>query len=192
MVERDATRSRFRRAPKPLDRSRINDLALAYVARFSTTAGKLRAYLERKVRERGFEGGSDPDIQSLVESFVEKGYVDDQSYGRNKADGLLARGYGPRRIEQALRAADIAEEARKRLAPAEGEKRSSILSLVRRRHFGPYMTDRKGSAEERHKLYEKQLAAIVRAGHDFDHARRVLEFGSIEELEEWVAEAQED
>ena len=33
---------------------------------------------------------------------------------------------------------------------------------------------------------------MLRAGHDFDMARRVVEARSEKELEEWVAEARED
>lgn len=192
MVERDATRRKIRRAPKPLDRTRLNDLALSYVARFSTSAGKLRAYLQRKVRERGFDDDAGPGLDELIGRFVEKGYVDDEVYGRTKATGLLARGYGGRRIEQALRAADIEEDLRSQLAPEESEKRAAALALARRRRFGPF--DRSGvqSGEDEHKTREKRLAAMVRAGHDFDHARHVLDAASIEELEEWVSEAQEE
>ncbi len=39
---------------------------------------------------------------------------------------------------------------------------------------------------------EKQLAAVVRAGHDFDMARRVIEASTVEQLEEWVTEASDE
>ena len=48
--------SREIRAPKPLDAPRLEELALAYVARFATSAAKLETYLRRKLRERGWEG----------------------------------------------------------------------------------------------------------------------------------------
>ena len=46
-----------RRAPsdrtgKPLDAARLDELALAYVARFATSRAKLLRYLARKVRDR--------------------------------------------------------------------------------------------------------------------------------------------
>jgi len=73
---------------RPLDDAQLQELALAYVARFATTAGKLEDYLRRKLRERGHageeEGESPPDYGALVESFVEKGFVDDAG-SRGKA-----------------------------------------------------------------------------------------------------------
>ena len=186
-----ATSRRKRRTPKPLESQRLEELALAYVARFSTSAGKLKNYLARKLRERGWDDEGDPDVDGLVARFVDKGYVDDEIYGRSRANGLLSRGYGARRIEQDLRAADIAEPLRNALGPDEAARRESALTLARRRRFGPYDKSAAQGSEEAHKLREKRLAAMVRAGHDFDAARHVLDAASIEELEEWVAEARD-
>ena len=58
---------RRKRMPKPLDSARLEELALAYVARFSTTAARLDRYLRRKLRERGWGGEGEPSIATLVE-----------------------------------------------------------------------------------------------------------------------------
>lgn len=192
MDDERATSGRTRRRAKPLDRTRLEELALAYVARFATSAGKLRAYLRRKLRERGCAEGEEPDVEALVSKFVERGYVDDEAYGRAKVNDLASRGYGARRVEQTLRAAGIGDDLRDALAPGEGQKRQAALLLARKRRFGPFGRAQDIGPEEERKLKEKRLAAMVRAGHDFDHARRVLEARSVEELEEWVAEARDE
>ncbi len=192
MDDERATSGRTRRRAKPLDRIRLEELALAYVARFATSAGKLRAYLRRKLRERGFAEGEEPDVEALVSKFVERGYVDDEAYGRAKANDLASRGYGARRVEQTLRAAGIGDDLRDALAPGEGKRRQAALLLARKRGFGPFGRALNAGPEEERKLKEKRLAAMVRAGHDFDHARHVIEARSVEELEEWVAEARDE
>jgi len=190
MGERRTTYDKRRKPPKPLDPTRLNDLALSYVARFATTAAKLETYLARKLRERGWEGEGHADIPALVERFIEKGYVDDAVYGRAKASGLISRGYGERRVDQALRAAGLDEETRAQFRPEEYEARNAILHLARRRRFGPFgPSTRELERQAVAKLQEKQLAAMVRAGHNFDAARRVLDAATEEELEQWVAEA---
>ena len=192
MTDGHATRRRTRRTPKPLDRTRLNDLALHYVARFATSSGKLEAYLKRKVRERGWDGDGEPDIAGLVARFNDKNYVDDEAYARTKASGLLSRGYGARRVEEKLRADGLPEDVRVANAPEEREARESLLSYARRRRFGPFRIPPRGeSPDAARKSHEKQLAAFVRAGHSFDHARRAVEARSIAELEEWVEEARE-
>lgn len=46
---------RSNRPLTPLDPARLERLALRYVERFATTRVKLTRYLERKVRERGWD-----------------------------------------------------------------------------------------------------------------------------------------
>lgn len=190
MVDRNATQRRTRRKPKPLDRTRLRDLALAYVARFATSAGKLETYLKRKLRERGWEDEGDPGIDELVADFADKGYVDDRGYGKMKAGGLLSRGYGARRVDETLRAAGLDEGLRSELAPGEREAREAALALAQRRRFGPFSTPPEDeTGEMRHKRNEKQLAAMVRAGHTFAHAQAILSAADEAALEEWLEEA---
>ncbi len=166
---------------------RLRDLALAYVARFATSAGKLEQYLKRKLRERGWEGESAPDVRALVARYVELGYVDDTAYARTKAGDLLRRGYGPRRVAQALGQAGIDEEVRGRVEASELEAREAALHMARKRRFGPFALDPVDRA-----LREKQLAAMIRAGHGFDIARAVLDAASEKAAEDWVREAHDD
>ena len=188
---------RRERKVRPLDEMRLQGMALAYVARFATSAGKLRAYLRRKLRERGWvEDAPEPDIDALVTSYVEKGYVDDEGYARAKSAGLLNRGYGARRVDQQLHAAGIGEGLRARFAPDEFARREAVVALARKRRFGPFSREGARSetraSEDWAKQREKQLAALIRAGHDFDHARKVIDASDPASLDEWVDEAREE
>lgn len=189
-----ATRRRPRKPPKPLDAARLEEMALAYVARFATSAGRLRAYCKRKLRERGFagadEGAPPPDVEALVERFVAKGYVDDAGFARARSGSLLRRGYGARRIGEALRSDGIDEDLRGEVAPGEADRREAAASYARRRRLGPYARD--GGEEIDRVAHQKQLAALLRAGHDAAHARCVLSADTEAEVEGWIAEAREE
>lgn len=185
MADMASDRSRRPRAPRPLDPARLEELALAYVARFATSAGKLQAYLARKLRERGWESDRAPDPAALVERYVALGYIDDAAYAKAKSGALLRRGFGARRVNQALREAGIAEELRAEVEAGAGETRRAALALASRRRFGPY-----GASVER-AVREKQIGAMLRAGHSFEAARAVIEARSVAALEEWAAEAEE-
>jgi regulatory protein len=176
---------RERKLPKPLDPVRLNDLALHYVARFATSAGKLTDYLKRKLRERGWEGEREPDLAALVSKFVTAGYIDDTAYARAKSGGLLRRGYGGRRIDQALGAAGIAEEVRKEVRAPLAEQRTAALALARKRRFGPFGPF--GAPAPDRAAREKQLSAMLRAGHPLDSARFLVNAASVEAAEEWAA-----
>lgn len=160
---------RQKREVRPIDAARLNELALAYVARFAASAAKLESYLKRKLRERGWEGEAGPDVNELVQRFVRAGYVDDAAFARMRAASLRRRGYGERRVGQALNAAGIAAELRDDVRAGEGEQRRAALAFAQKRRIGPFgaEVDRAGR--------EKQVAAMLRAGHRLDHARALLQ-----------------
>lgn len=190
---------RAARQPRPLDSARMEELALAYVARFATSAAKLEAYLRRKLRERGWEGEVSADPAGLVAAFVARGYVDDETFARARARGLASRGYGPRRVAQALHAAGIAQEVAGAARPGIATVRRAALIMARKRGFGPFgapgadeTNDADGPKGVDRAKRERQLAAMLRAGHSPETARGVLDARSVEQAEEWAAEHDDD
>lgn len=178
---------RERRPKKPLDSARLEELALAYVARFATSAAKLERYLQRKLRERGWDGEAEPDIAAMVSRYVARGYVDDAVYARAKAGDLLRRGYGGRRVKQALGQAGIGGEVAESVAPDEYAARVAVLHMARKRGFGPFAVE-PAAPEKR----QKHIAAMLRAGHMFDHVRTVLDAESEAIATGWAEEAREE
>ncbi|MDP1908256.1 MAG: RecX family transcriptional regulator [Hyphomicrobium sp.] len=159
-----------RRPRPPLDEAALKELGLTYVARFATSRGKLADYLRRKLRERGWGGQGDPPIAVIVEWAAEAGFIDDQAYALSKARSLGDRGFGERRVAMALRAAGIEEgdgQAARDLARESGDE--AALRFARRKRLGPFaatLPDRRES--------DKALAAMIRAGHPFALAKRIL------------------
>jgi len=166
---------------KPLDRNRLEELALAYVARFSVTSGKLSGYLARKLRERGWEGEGEPPVVDIVERCCAAGYVDDATWAASRSASLLRRGYGERRIGQDLAAAGIGEDLRRSVRASEGEARLAALAMVSKRRFGPF-----GKELPDRMRREKQIAAMLRAGHRLDSARELIDAASIEAAQAWA------
>jgi regulatory protein len=167
-----AMAARHPRKPRPpLTAARLDELALHYVGRFATSRSKLLSYLKRKLRERGWDDEREPDLDALAGRLVRLGYVDDRAYAVSKARSLTSRGYGERRVGQALALAGIAEddgtEAR---SLAQAEAVESALRFARRRSIGPFA---KAVPDPRER--ERALAAMVRAGHRFGLARAIVE-----------------
>ena len=170
------------RPRKPLNGERLHELALFYLGKFATTRAKLSAYLNRKVRERGWEDDVPPDVARLVERLASSGLIDDALYALGKSRSLSQRGYGAARVRQSLRAAGVDEDdgaAAQELAA--GESAASALRFARRRRIGPF-ADAVPDRKER----EKALAAMIRAGHGFEMAKAVVdaEPGSEPDLDE--------
>ena len=153
----------------PLDAESLERLALFYVGRFATTRAKLAAYLGRKVRERGWEGPG-PHIERLVERLTELRYIDDGAFATARAASLQRRGYGERRVAQALKAAGIGEEdAAEAREQAQGNAVAAALRFAERKRIGPY-----ASGDPDREARQKAFAAMMRAGHPLDVVRQVL------------------
>nr|WP_294847516.1 RecX family transcriptional regulator [uncultured Sphingomonas sp.] len=167
----------------PLDATRLDELALTYVGRFATSRAKLTAYLRRKLRERGWAGEAEPNVDALVERLSRLGYVDDRQFAMAKARSLTTRGYGRRRVNQALGEAGIAPgdgvDARDYV---ESEAVEAALRFARRRRMGPF-----GSPPENGQLdskqREKNLAAMLRAGHGLALAKTILDLPPGEDVD---------
>ena len=157
-----------RKQRPPLDEKGLEQAALGYAGRYGTSRARLAAYLSRKLAERGWAGGSEPPVDRLVERMAQLGYVDDRAFAAARAASFSRRGYGERRVAQALKSAGISEEdGADAAASARRERWASALRFAERRRIGPFGTDRADRAQR-----EKQLAAMVRAGHPLDIARR--------------------
>jgi regulatory protein len=158
-------------ASKPLNSADLRQFALTYVSRYATSRHKLAEYLRRKIRERGWEEEEAPPVEALVEELAENRFVDDRAYAEMKAGGLSRRGYGPRRVRQALDAAGIAEgDAADALRGAEADSTAAALAYAKRRRLGPFSAHFDDPDHRR-----KALAAMLRAGHAYLTVRRILD-----------------
>lgn len=155
----------------PLSATKLEELALNYVGRFATSRAKLAAYLGRKLRERGWDGEGDAPVDALADKFVRLGYVDDRAFALSRARSLTGRGYGERRVQQALASSGIGEEdAVGARALAEEEAVTAALKFAKRRSLGPYASSVPDRAQ-----HERALAAMIRAGHRFALARAIID-----------------
>lgn len=184
MAQRWRMTGRTRKKPRPpLDRESLEQLALFYVGRYATTRAKLRTYLTRKLRECGWEEDRPPAIDALAEKFVDLGYIDDAAFASSRAASLARRGYGQRRVDQVLYAAGIDEEdsvdARKMAAENAWD---AAFAFVRKRRFGPFASEVFDRDRQR-----KALAAMLRAGHPFELAKKFIyaDPDSVPEREDW-------
>ena len=113
----------------------------------------------------------DPPLESLVERFAELGYVDDLAFASARAASLQRRGYGGRRIDQALKAAGIAEEdGAPAKAAAQDGAWAAALRFAERKRIGPYAAEPPDRPAR-----QRAFAAMIRAGHQMDTIRRVLD-----------------
>ncbi len=154
----------------PLDEEGLERVALFYAGRYATTRSKLRQYLQRKIAERGWGGSASPPVERLVERLAELGYVDDKAFAAARASSLARRGFGERRVGQALHAAGIApEDSEEVRQEARDGAWAAALRFAERKRVGPY-AQAPADRDARHKA----AGAMLRAGHPVDLVRRIV------------------
>jgi regulatory protein len=155
----------------PLDAAALDALALRYVGRYATTRAKLRTYLQRKLTERGWGEDAPSPVEAIVERCARLGYVDDAGFAAMRGAALGRRGYGASRVAAALRAAGVeaGDAAPVRAAAQEGAW-GAALRFARRKRIGPFAESPADPVQRR-----RQFAALLRAGHDFETARKIID-----------------
>ncbi len=112
--------------------------AMSTALRLLTGRSLSRAELERRLRQRRFDTAA---IAEAIDTCGRCGYIDDLRTARERASTLVRRGYGPRRIREALSRLGL-EEAQveaiieEQLPPSEEAllaRRLLIKKSVRRR-----------------------------------------------------------
>jgi len=152
-----------------MDMAALEQVAVAYAGRYATTRAKLRAYLERKIREQGWAGAGEPPVARIVERMAALSYVDDRAFAEARGAALTRRGYGERRVREALRAAGIEEkDSEGARADAARHAWAAALRFAERRRIGAFAPDEADRAAR-----DKAFAAMLRAGHPGDIARRL-------------------
>ncbi|MET3825662.1 regulatory protein [Sphingomonas sp. PvP055] len=178
---KNQTPTREKKPIPPLDSAALERIALRYVERFSTTRAKLAAYLVRKVRERGWEG-PERDPAGIAEKFAELGYINDRAFGEARAVAMARRGLGQRRVAGVLRQSGLNEDDTAAIVPGVEERAvETALAFAKRRRFGPFALQQADAP-----LREKQIAAMIRGGHGFTIARKIVNLMPGESFETFV------
>jgi regulatory protein len=185
--------SRQKPRPKPVDPAYLERAALYYLERFSASAGHLASILRRKIARRGLPDGVEMEevegwIGALLEKLTRLGYLDDEAYARMRAQSLIARGRPLRAVRQGLAQKALDPEiidgalAAYREGMADPDLAAAIRYL-RRRRLGPARLEE----ATRRPSYQKDMAALARAGFSYDIARRLLDLpdgAALDALEE--------
>ncbi|WP_439552484.1 RecX family transcriptional regulator [Falsiroseomonas sp.] len=176
-----------RREPRPPgpppNAARLQEAAVAHLARFAATEVGLRRVLARRVDrwKRAAEAFGMTDIEAAVaagkqaaaevaKKMVATGSVDDAAFAASRARRLLRGGKSRRAALAHLAAKGVdSETAAAALPEGEGPELDAALAFCRRRRIGPFGPEDPGIEERR-----KAMAAMARGGFGRDVAGRAL------------------
>ena len=176
------------RRPRKVTSRSLENAALYYLQRFSTSAENLRRVLMRRVERSAQAHGTDRAegsalVDALISRFRGSGLLDDRAYAEAQVATLRRRGMPSRVIRARLRRKGVAEDDVDAGLTAIDEHAdepdfAAAVNFARRRRLGPFRPeeDRPGSGD-------KDLAVLARAGFSYDVARRILAAKTPEELD---------
>ena len=178
-----------RRGPAKVTAKSLENAALHYLQRFSTSSENLRRVLMRRVWRSATAHGTDTDqgaewVDDVVAKMVSKGFVNDRLFAEGRVRSLLGRGMPLRGIRLQLREKgvdrEIIDDVLRLVEEDDGDVDfAAAVALAKRRRLGPFSL-----REDRDQRREKDMAALARAGFTFDVARRVIDAETPEELED--------
>lgn len=188
--EQRGKQRRGRRPPKKITPDYLHNYALFYLERYASSAANLRAAMMRRVyKSCAFHGGEPEDFEPMVDAEIarlkEVGLLDDAAYAEARALGLSSRGTSGRAIRAKLVGKGVGEDD---IAAALGSLEeehpepefAAAVTFARKRRLGPFRPEARAGRRER------DLAAMSRAGFDYDMALRVIDAESVEILEEEI------
>jgi len=188
------------RQPRKVTPRYLENAALYYLQRYSSSAANLRRILTAKVWRSAQAHDTDAEegagiIEDIIARFLRSGLLDDRAYAEAKAAALHRRGTSARGIRAKLAAKGIAPETIDHALETLHDEtpqpeHAAAITLARRRRFGPFRkpatTKREetedGEAKKRRRM--KELAAMARAGFSYELAQIVIDAADPQTLEE--------
>jgi regulatory protein len=182
----------MKKPARPITAKYLQSAATFYLERYPSSAEGLRRVLERrvakaKIAEAPIVVNVKGVIAEIVAKFVAAGMIDDKAFAQTKARALHRRGTSGRLTRQKLKLAgidpDTLDQAMAGLDqeldtdPRQREWKAAT-ALARRRRLGPYR------AKDRKEHRNRDLAAMARAGFDYDLARKVIDAVDSDALDE--------
>lgn len=160
---------------KKISNRYLYNSALNYLSRYDASAAKVKDMLHRRLLRAERDGQDIPAdaelwIDQIINRMKELGYIDDKRYGENQVRILSASGKSARFISMKLAQAGIdTDMSQSLLAEDESDDRTRASHFVRRKKLG-YLRP----AAQRADYYQKDLAALGRAGFSYETAVNAL------------------
>jgi regulatory protein len=163
--------------PRPVTASYLKNAGMAYLGQRSASRSMLGQALKRRALKRLMVQVLDPDAAALIEAtldhFTALGLLDDARYAAGRAASLQRKGLPARRIAMGLKQKGLKDEIIGAAMAEPIDEFAQARRFAERKRLGPWRLS-EPRAEQRATRYEKDLAALMRAGFPFRIAKAAL------------------
>ena len=184
------SKPRKKRLPRKATAKSLNNGALYYLQRYSSSAENLRRVLMRRVdrsaRHHDIDRGeAAAAVEDIIQRFVAAGLLDDAQFSRARTATLHRRGLSARAVRAKLMEKGVATKFINAAIDGLGEtdldpELTAAAGFARRRRLGPY--------KNLGKTRDKDMAALARNGFSYAVAQIVIDADTVESLEARIAE----
>ena len=166
-----------KRPAKKITPQRLKNIGLYYLKRFESSVENLRSVLQKRVNQYAKEN---PEfnkqeayqwVENVLAEFEKLHYLDDERFTEIKVRHYLAVGKPARYIQNKLRENGVANAQIDEMLDDFGYNQQEMaLKLAKRKKIGPFRPN-----EEARKLNrQKDMAALIRAGFDYDVVAEIM------------------
>lgn len=176
--------------PSKITSRSLENAALFYLRRYSTSVENLRRVLMRRVNRSARAYGTNRDeglciIEQILSRFCEAKLLDDLAYASARATSMRQRGASEKRIRHDLMAKGVATDKISHVLKEQIEvcpvaELKAAFIYCRRRRLGPWRS------KKREEQRTKDIASLARQGYPVSIALHIIDAISIEELEKEI------
>ncbi len=166
-----------KRPAKKITPQRLKNIGIYYLKRFESSVENLRSVLQKRVNQYAKEN---PDfnkqeayqwVEDVLTEFEKLHYLDDKRFTEIKVRGYLSAGKPARYIQNKLREKGIANAQIEDMLDDFGyNPQEMALKLAKRKKIGPFRPDEESRKQNR----QKDMAALIRAGFDYDVVSEIM------------------
>lgn len=169
----------------------LREATTQYLERYMPSEFQLKQVLRRKINKnihlRG--SGNREDYEAMIAeelSYRKKtGALDDHRFTDAWVESLHRKGKSKIQIQVKLQQKGIArfiiEKALEQLDDGEQDYAlEAAIKYARKRRFGPFQLD----PQKREARRQKDIAAMMRAGHSYDNIKKIMACQTLDEIEE--------
>lgn len=166
-----------KRPLRKITKQRLKNIALYYLQRFESSVDNLRRVLQKRVSDYAYQN-KDYDrsealdwIEEILVEFQGYNYLNDNRFAELRIRDYLAAGKSEKYIRGKMAEKGVAESVVAAvLAEQEFDPYENALLLAKKKRIGPFRSE-----ALRAEFRQKDMAALARAGFDYDVVQRVME-----------------
>ena len=178
-----------KKKPRKTSRKSIENAAIFYLQRFSSSIENLRRVLMRRVYRSAQYHNTKPEedakiVDSIIYRLIETGVLNDRQFAQMRASTLYRRGNSSRVIRAKLTEKGVANEIINEVLESlfdDGEisDLGAATIFARKRRLGPYR-----NPNNRSEYTKKDMNALARAGFGYNVALKIINSEKLSDLDE--------